>query len=50
MTLFFCAPIVTNAIYDVARLRPKHGGRLSKNRGTGHIVVSELELRAVERS
>eukprot|EP00903_Cladosiphon_okamuranus_P015886 g14672.t1 len=39
LTLFFCVPIVTNAVYDVARLRPKHGGRLSKNRGTGHIVV-----------
>lgn len=49
LTLFFCAPVVTNAIYDVARLRPKHGGRLSKSRGTGHVVVSVLRLSGVDR-
>ncbi len=35
--------MVTNAIYDVVRLRPKHGGRLAKHCGTGHIVVSLRE-------
>ena len=40
LSLFFCAPLVTNALINLTRLTPKHGGRLSKSLGTGHIVVN----------
>lgn len=52
LTLFFCAPVVTNAMYEAARLTPKHGGRLSKSRGNGHIVVSQTttEYRCIHSS
>lgn len=41
MSLFFCAPLVTNALVNLTRMTPKHGGSLSKRRGMGHIVVSK---------
>lgn len=40
LSLFFCAPLVTNALVNLTRMTPKHGGSLSKRRGMGHIVVS----------
>ncbi|CAM9399544.1 unnamed protein product [Ectocarpus sp. 6 AP-2014] len=39
LTLFFCVPLVTNALVNLTKLTPKHGGCLSKSWGTGHIVV-----------
>ncbi|CAM9278886.1 unnamed protein product [Ectocarpus fasciculatus] len=39
LTLFFCMPVMTNALMNIRKLTPKHGGWLSKSWGTGHIVV-----------
>ena len=39
ISLFFCAPLVTNVLVNLIRVTPKHSGRLAKGFGTGHIVV-----------
>lgn len=41
LSIFICAPLITNSVINVMRLTPTHGGRLHKSLGTGHIVVGE---------